>query len=357
MTEVAGDILVYDPFETGHRPTYSRLLREAALKAGLRPLDLASRRFSCNRVLGKLQLFFDVLMQSKRPNLRLLHLASADDLHVTAALLGLAFRARSAWGRWDTRVLFTYHWAREGQAFRMAFRMLGWLGFPIVTHEAFIADRIQQLGGGDLLIAPYPAVRSTARTDAPKRERKEPLLLFIGRQSSDKGISELPAIARELSALGCRARIWAVGPQGDSDIEPLRKRVRSLGLWGRVRYSERSLATEQYHRLIAGANLVLLPYRESFQGVSGCLLDGLANHRLVVSTPFAHAGQMAMETSRVIVAAGFSANDIARSIHMVLQAEPPELSNEHPFADRSGVFVERMAEIYCQAMAGERKDG
>lgn len=76
---------------------------------------------------------------------------------------------------------------------------------------------------------------------------------------------------------------------GEDYREGLRRRVRSLGLDGRVRFEDRYLGDGELATWLAASDIFVTPYRNAQQISSGMLAYALAAGSAVISTPYEHA--------------------------------------------------------------------
>jgi len=134
----------------------------------------------------------------------------------------------------------------------------------LAAHGVMPRDRIRVIGAGSISgvdsnrFRPDPEARRRVRAEFGVSD-DQPVLLFVGRLTRDKGIPELLRAFAELARARPSLQLWLVGPDEGAarllrSLEPsLRARVRTPG------------ATSEPERFMAAADLLLLPsHREGF---------------------------------------------------------------------------------------------
>ena len=88
---------------------------------------------------------------------------------------------------------------------------------------------------------------------------------------------------------------------GQSYRNHLQRLCTDLGLASRVRFVDRYLADGELQRLVAGADVVVIPYDSDVQVSSGVLTDAVAAGQPVVATDFPHARELLEEGAGLVV--------------------------------------------------------
>ena len=105
-----------------------------------------------------------------------------------------------------------------------------------------------------------------------------PLILFLGRLSSRKGVPDLlAALARPAMA----SLAWSAVLAGDGPVEEFRAEAAALGLSGRVTMPG-WLGEDDVRRLCAAADILVLPSQA--EGLAMAVVEGLAHGIAVVTT-------------------------------------------------------------------------
>jgi glycosyltransferase involved in cell wall biosynthesis len=171
----------------------------------------------------------------------------------------------------------------------------------IVLMTDAARDRLMaqyQVSAAKLHVIPHGAHRIGATP--PARRPGRPIVLTWGLLGPGKGIEWGIEAMRELRGLD-PVPLYVVAGQthprelaheGEAYRERLHALVRHRGLRGHVYFDDRYHPTASLGRLIAAANVVLLPYDCSDQVTSGVLSEAVAAGLPVVATPFPHAVEL-----------------------------------------------------------------
>lgn len=141
-----------------------------------------------------------------------------------------------------------------------------------------------------------PAVRNSATRSAADR----PTVLTWGLIGPGKGIEWAIDAMASLVDLDPAPRYVVAGQthpkvlanQGEAYREQLQRQVRDLGLSGSVVIDGRYRDAAALERLVASADVVLLPYDSTDQVTSGVLIEAVASVTPVVATRFPHAVEL-----------------------------------------------------------------
>ncbi len=105
--------------------------------------------------------------------------------------------------------------------------------------------------------------------------------------------------------------------EGEAYRDRLKAQVRRLGIDATVEFDDRYLDRPALQRIIAAADVVLLPYDSSDQVTSGVLTEAVVAGRPVVSTPFPHAVELLSDGAGLLVGRR-DPQAIAAALHRVL---------------------------------------
>jgi glycosyltransferase involved in cell wall biosynthesis len=93
----------------------------------------------------------------------------------------------------------------------------------------------------------------------------------------------------------------ALASSGESYRISLATRARALGVTNMVRFERGYLEPDRLERLVAHADVVLLPFDSGEQVNSGVLIEALAAHKPVVATAFPHAVELLSGGAGILV--------------------------------------------------------
>jgi polysaccharide biosynthesis protein PslF len=152
---------------------------------------------------------------------------------------------------------------------------------------------------GRLVVIPHGAPDTGGAAAVPHRSQHRQILTW-GLLGPGKGIewaieamALLPAQWPEPRYLVAgRTHPKVLAQQGESYRRSLQLRTERLGVRDRVRFDSRYLAAGSLGRLVAHAEVVLLPYDSRDQVTSGVLIEAVTARTPVVATRFPHAVEL-----------------------------------------------------------------
>ncbi|WP_410611912.1 glycosyltransferase [Amycolatopsis sp. lyj-109] len=152
---------------------------------------------------------------------------------------------------------------------------------------------------GRLVVIPHGAPDTGGTAAAPHRSQRRQILTW-GLLGPGKGIewgieamALLPAQWPEPRYLVAgRTHPKVLAQQGEGYRRSLQLRTERLGVRDRVRFDARYLAAASLRRLVAQAEVVLLPYDSRDQVTSGVLIEAVTARTPVVATRFPHAVEL-----------------------------------------------------------------
>jgi len=160
-------------------------------------------------------------------------------------------------------------------------------------------------------VIPHGAVDNRAgRTGAPGRsDAANPVILTWGLLGEGKGIEWAIEAMAQLKDLFPAPRYRIVGQthprvleqHGEQYRQGLVTRAQRLGLARSVEFDGRYLDTNDLHRLIQQADVVLLPYDSIDQVTSGVLIEAVTAGKPIVSTGFPHARELLTSGAGLVV--------------------------------------------------------
>jgi polysaccharide biosynthesis protein PslF len=178
----------------------------------------------------------------------------------------------------------------------------------LVTMTATARNRLIDFYGADpatVTTIPHGAIDHRRRRTRPKNAR--PLVLTWGLLGPGKGvewaIEALPGL-RDLNprylVLG-KTHPRVFDRQGDAYRDSLSRRAAKLGVEDLLELNANYLPAADLADVVAGADVVLLPYDSREQVTSGVLIEAVAAGRPVVSTAFPHAVELLADGSGLVV--------------------------------------------------------
>lgn len=171
-------------------------------------------------------------------------------------------------------------------------------------------DRVVSLYGlepADVRVIPHGSADLRTGTVVVKDER--PTLLTWGLLGPGKGIewaidamvalTDLNPLPRYIVAGQTHPRV--LERDGESYRQQLMRQAGDLGVDHLVSFDDRYMTPAQLHRLVAAADVVVLPYDSREQVTSGVLIEAIAAGKPVISTGFPHAVELLGDGTGIIV--------------------------------------------------------
>ena len=179
----------------------------------------------------------------------------------------------------------------------------------VVTMTETARRRLLQSYGaepGQIAVIPHGAVDNGV-VSTPRHATDRPIILTWGLIGPGKGIEW--AIDAMPSLRDLRARYLVIGKthpkvverDGEDYRNGLMRRAELLGVSDMVEFDDTYLGAAELATLVAGADVVLLPYDSRQQVTSGVLIEAVAAGRPVVSTAFPHAIELLTDGPGIVV--------------------------------------------------------
>jgi polysaccharide biosynthesis protein PslF len=209
-----------------------------------------------------------------------------------------------------------------------------------------------------VVVIPHGAKDSGTATATPHRNQQRQILTW-GLLGPGKGIEwaiEAMALLGDLRpepryVVAGRTHPKVLAREGDRYRDLLSARAETLGVGDRVRFDSRYLDAESLRRLVARAEIVLLPYDSREQVTSGVLIEAVTSRTPVVATRFPHAVELLSGGCGVLVDQRDPVS-IADAVRMVLTDRAAAAG----MAAAAGVAARNLgwasvAERYCRLVA------
>ncbi len=229
----------------------------------------------------------------------------------------------------------------------------------IVTMTSTARHRLvtkYQVNAAKVVVIPHGADETHLTGRFRTRTNLRPTILTWGLIGSGKGIewgiSAMALLAdikpAPLYKIVGKTHPKVVENEGERYRESLMKQVSEKGLQDRVEFDARYLTIPELQEIVAGADIVLLPYDSKDQVTSGVLVEAITAGKPVISTRFPHATELLSGGMGILVERENPAQ-IAKAIRRLLTE--PDTATEMAAAAR------RMApELLWSAVADKYRD-
>jgi glycosyltransferase involved in cell wall biosynthesis len=189
-----------------------------------------------------------------------------------------------------------------------------------------------------VVVIPHGAIDSTT-VGSPRPRRRHRTILTWGLLGPGKGIESVIDVLPDLRRLDLRLRYSVVGQthprvlerDGEAYRTALIVRAAARGVGDMVAFEARYLDVAALQRVVAQADVVVLPYESREQVTSGVLIEAVAAGKPVVATAFPHAVELLGHGAGLVVPHD-DGRALAHALHRVLFE--PGLAES--MADRSG---------------------
>ena len=192
------------------------------------------------------------------------------------------------------KVVVTCHQIRRSKLRDMSYRHIGRAASTLVVHTAFLQRELDKLGIHNVVHIEYPQFsngliigqkKALAKLGINKYEGK--VLLALGGTRYDKG---LDILLEALSGISEPFHLIVAGEENDFNrtfiekkIEPYKESVSLLLHF---------LSDEEFVFCLNAADIIVLPYRSSFDGASGPLGEGVWYYKEIVAPDYKSFGEL-----------------------------------------------------------------
>ena len=189
-----------------------------------------------------------------------------------------------------------------------------------------------------VVVIPHGAIDATT-TGVPRQRVGAPTILTWGLLGPGKGIESVIDVLPDLRRVDRRLRYRVVGQthprvverEGEAYRSALIARAAALGVGDMVAFEANYLDEPSLRRVVAQADVVVLPYESREQVTSGVLIEAVAAGKPVVATAFPHAVELLGPGAGLVVEHG-DRTALAEALRRVL-VEPGLAAS---MTDRSG---------------------
>lgn len=182
------------------------------------------------------------------------------------------------------KIVITYHGFYPGFPRALSYRMMC-ANRTAVVHTEVIQKNLQKTGVKTVNHVEYPSFSYTAQCALVQND--VPVLGALGATRKDKG---LDLLLKALEKVHSPYRLLIAGKALDitqDDIEAAKPK-----LSGRIEYNLDFLSEAEFTRYLNMVDIFVIPYRRSFDGASGPLVEGVARGKMIIGASHGSIGRI-----------------------------------------------------------------
>ncbi len=241
------------------------------------------------------------------------------------------------------KTVVTLHQIRRSRLRDFSVRHICRASDAVVVHTDFLRRSFPSL---NLRVIDYPdfSVQTYVQREAKERlgiPQDAPLLLALGGTRRDKG---LDLLLRALSTVKMPFFLLIAGEELDfkrEQIEALTAGYRKNTFLFLHHFSQ-----EEHLLYLAASDIVVLPYRKSFDGASGPLSEGVSNQKIIVGPEHGSLGELISEYHLGYSFETENVSSLAEAVGRALSE--PFVFDSHYQSYREKVSVARFCRSYAE---------
>lgn len=277
-------VLLVDNASDGHHVAYAKTLfsieeteNTLVFPEGIEgAIPLPKAKLSGLHPLSYLQFVRRVKKIAKEEKVDIVHFLDGNPL-VNYWGVGLSWLKRY-------RGVITYHLHFRGKWKDFGHKRLAKLAVSVV-HTEKLKNTFETLYGGEVRHIEYPDF--LRREVSPKQKTDETVLLALGQTRYEKG---LDLLLEALNAVQGNFRLIVAGAPDAFDEAFIREKSKAYA--EKVTILLRYLSEEEVHSFLQQCDVVVLPYRNAFEGASGPLTEGVGYGKCIVGPKGGSVGEL-----------------------------------------------------------------
>lgn len=187
--------------------------------------------------------------------------------------------------------VMTLHWVRPGKVQRFSLKVFCQHIDKIIVHSEFLQNEMSGLGINNVAHIEYPQFKQDneiSPTQAKafwKLKQDIPVIVCLGNTRYDKG---LDILLEALTKVDKPFQILIAGKEESFDKAFIERKTHTYT--NKVTTVLRYLTDAEVDMLIAAADIIALPYRNSFNGASGPLAEGVSKGKCIIGSAHGNLG-------------------------------------------------------------------
>ena len=250
------------------------------------------------------------IVDQEKPDI--VHFLSGDDFYKFFGI-GLSMFKRY-------KVVLTLHWVRSGNLERMSIKSIARRTSMIVVHSAYLKQQLIDFGVKKAFHIEYPQFNQivVSKEEACKYWGISPdikTLACIGSTRFDKGIDIL---MKALEKVNQPFQLLVAGQVNRFTEDDLKEMIRNFS--DKVFLNIHYLTDQELAYAFAASDVIVLPYRKSFNGASGPLGEGVSYDKCIVGADHGNLGYTIKKHHLGYTFESENVDDLATIITHVLQS-------------------------------------
>lgn len=247
------------------------------------------------------------------------------------------------------KILMTFHQIRRSKLRDISIRRICKKITHGIVHTKALKDTMNSMAIKNIEHIEYPQLDNLidiSKEDARKKlniNSTSPVLLAIGATRQDKG---LDILLEALKNVNSDFYLIIAGKESSFKYEFIKNKIQSYS--DKVTLILRRLTDEEYSACVSACDIVVLPYRKSFDGASGPLTSGVWYKKYIVGPNHGSLNDIILENNLGTVFESEDINDLTQKLELVLNKELKWEIKQQKYRDSldKSSFIKRHNDLY-----------
>ena len=189
------------------------------------------------------------------------------------------------------KTILTIHWVRPGMLKHISLKSMGKKVDKVVVHSSYLLNELSEIGLSNGVHIEYPQFRRI-ETIAQKEAQSywnihsnKKTILALGNTRIDKGVDIL---IEALTSVSQPFELLIAGKPESFDQQYISEHTKSYS--DSVHTALRYLTDKEIELAVAASDIVVLPYRMTFNGASGPLGEGVSMNKCIIGSNHGNLG-------------------------------------------------------------------
>lgn len=221
------------------------------------------------------------------------------------------------------KTVMTLHWIRPGKLQHISLFSFCKKVDTVVVHSSYLLAELQKLDVHNGVHIEYPQFKrpSNIQVDEAKQYWKlspgKPVVLALGSTRPDKGVDIL---INALNNVHRPFQLLIAGKPEEFDEVYIKEHTQKYA--SQVVTALRYLTDKEVELAVVAADIIVLPYKYSFNGASGPLGEGVCQEKCIIGSGHGNLGATIQDNHLGYVFQTENSDDLARVIDDALEKQP-----------------------------------